>query len=276
LERRSSSEPTAAPDAEDEMRTLLTGLLFGESARWHDGRLWLCDWGSGEVLAVDGDGRRQVVAEVGSYPLCIDWLPDGRLLVVAGGDSRVLRREDDGRLVTHADLGGLSTERWNEIAVHPSGTAFVNGGPGAVAAVAPDGSVRPAADGLAFPNGMAVTPDGSVLLVAESHAGRITAFSVGDDGTLGDRRVWAEVTGSAPDGICLDPTGAVWYADVPNRCCALVAEGGAVLRRVDADRGCFSCALGGSTLFIAATEWRGFDGMFAGPPTGQVLAVDVA
>ena len=261
------------------MRTLLTGLVFGESARWHDGRMWLCDWGTGEVLTVERDGNRRVVTRVSSYPLCIDWLPDGRLLAVAGGDARVLRLEADGAVVTHADLSGVSTGPWNEIAVNSHGTAYVNGGPGLIAAIGRDGGVRQVADEVAFPNGMALSADGSSLIVAESHAGCLTAYTIGDDGTLRDRRVWAEVPSSAPDGICIDPGGAIWYADVPNRCCVLVGEGGAVLRRVDADRGCFSCALGGengTTLFIVATQWRGFDQMFTGPPTGQVLAVDVA
>ena len=261
------------------MRTLLAGLVFGESARWHDGRLWLCDWGTGEVLSVDGDGHRTLVAEVSSYPLCIDWMPDGRLLVVAGGDARVLRREADGTLVTHADLRTLSPEPWNEIAVDHRGTAFVNGGPGVVVAIDRHGQARQVADGVAFPNGMAISPDGSTLIVAESHASRLTAFAIGADGALSDRRVWAEVPGSAPDGICLDPDGAVWYADVPNRCCVRVREGGEVLQRVEADRGCFSCVLGGdddATLFVVATEWRGFERMFDGPATGQVLAADVA
>lgn len=258
------------------MTILLDELVFGESVRWHDGRPWLCDWGTGEVIAATAAGGREVVARVPSYPLCIDWLPDGRMLAVAGGDARLLRLEPDGSLVTHAELPP-GVGRWNEVVVTPDGGAFVNGGE-FVARIDPDGTARVAAEGLAFPNGMAVTADGGCLLVAESRAGRITAFDVAPGGDLSAPRAWAYVAGSAPDGICLGPDGSVWYADVPNRCCRRVAEGGDVLQTVDADRGCFSCALGGpdgATLFVAATEWRGFEQMFSPPATGQLLAVAV-
>jgi sugar lactone lactonase YvrE len=123
---------------------------------------------------------------------------------------------------------------------------------------------------------MAVTPDNSTLIVAESYAKRLTAYDIGPDGGLADRRVWADLGEGVPDGICLDAGGAVWYADVPNQRCVRVAEGGEVLATVDAGLGCFSCALGGPdgrTLFITAAEWHGMDGM-TGPGTGQVLTAD--
>ena len=148
----------------------------------------------------------------------------------------MLRREPDGSLVQHADLSGLSEHAWNEIAVDGRGNAYVNnigfdmaGGefaPGIVAVVTPDGSARQVADGVAFPNGMAITPDGSTLIVAESYAARLTAFDIEADGALSNRRSWAELgEGAAPDGICLDAEGAVWYGDVPNRHCRRVARG---------------------------------------------------
>ena len=126
--------------------------------------------------------------------------------------------------------------------------------------VTADGAVRQVADEIAFPNGMAVMPDNRTLIVAESYAGRLTAFTIGEDGSLGDRRVWADLGDAAPDGICIDASGAVWYADVPHRCCVRVAEGGDVLNRIELDRGCFSCALGGGddrTLFMVTREWNG-------------------
>ena len=125
---------------------------------------------------------------------------------------------------------------------------------------------------------MLVTPDNSTLIVAESYGKRLTAFDIATDGTLADRRVWADLGDGVPDGICLDAEGAVWYADVPNKRCVRVREGGEVLETVNLDRGCFSCALGGphlKTLFIVATEWRGPQRIADGPRTGQIIAVEV-
>jgi sugar lactone lactonase YvrE len=135
-----------------------------------------------------------------------------------------------------------------------------------------DGQVRQVAGGLAFPNGMAVLA--GALVVAESHGHRLTAFDIGADGSLGARRVWAEVEGSAPDGICVDGD-TVWYADVPNRCCVRVAEGGEVLDRVELDRGGFACAIGDGTLYIVAAEFLGMAELVAAG-SGQVLATPLA
>jgi sugar lactone lactonase YvrE len=256
-------------------RTLLTGLGFGESPRWHHGRLWFCNWGFGEVMTVDLDGNSDVVAQIPTtIPFSIDWLPDGRLLVVSGQEALVLRQEPGGALVTHADLTGLDSV-FNEIVVDGRGNAYVNGG--IVALVAPDGSARQVAGDLEFGNGMAVTPDNSTLIVAESHGNRLTAFDVAADGSLSGRRVWADLDGGFPDGICIDADGAVWYADVPNKRCVRVREGGAVLQTIDLDRGCFACMLGGRggrTLFMVAAEWRGMEHMTDGAKTGQVLAAE--
>jgi sugar lactone lactonase YvrE len=272
-----------------EIRTLLNGLAYGESPRWHDDRLWFANWGAEEVIAVDVEGHSEVITRVPSFPFCIDWLPDGRLLIVSGPERLLLRMEADGSLVTHADLTGLSNHAFNEIVVDGRGNAFVNGigfnmmggeefSPGIIGVVRPDGSIREVADGVAFPNGMAVTPDGSTLIVAESYGRKLTAFEIAPDGGLTDRRVWADLGDGVPDGICIDAEGAVWYADVPNKRCVRVREGGAVLETVEVDRGCFSCALGGpddGTLFITAAEWRGPAAMTDGSRTGHVLAYDL-
>ena len=202
-------------------RVLMTGIAFGESPRWHEGRLWFSDWGAEELIAVDLDGNSEVIMRVRSFPFCIDWLPDGRLLVVHSRDRLLMRWEPDGSLVTHADLSRLA-DGWNEIVVDGRGNAYVNGGN--VALVTPDGAARQVADGIAFGNGMAVTPDNSTLIVAESYSKRLTAFDIAANGGLSNRRVWADLGDGVPDGICLDAEGAVWYADVPNKRCARVRE----------------------------------------------------
>ena len=269
-----------------EPQILMTGIAFGESPRWHDDRLWFADWGAQELIAVDLEGRSEVVVRVPSFPFCIDWLPDGRLLIVSARDRLLLRREPDGSLVTHADLGQLSAHPWNDIVVDGRGNAYVGnigfdfpGGefaPGILALVAPDGSARQVAEGVAFPNGIAVTPDNSTLILAESYGNTLTAFDIAADGSLSNQRVWADLDGGVPDGICVDAEGAVWYADVPNMRCVRVREGGEVLQTIEADRGCFACMLGGAdgrTLFIVAREWRGPESMADGARTGQVLTV---
>jgi sugar lactone lactonase YvrE len=249
---------------------LIKGRGLLESIRWHDGRLYVSDWSAGEVLTVDG-----VVARVASLPLCFDWLPDGRMVLVSSADGLLLRREPDGTLTTHATLG---EQLWNDIAVDDRGNIYVNrvdftGAPGAVHLVR-DGEVREVAGELAFPNGMAVT--GDTLIVAESYGHRLTAFDIGPDGGLSGRRVWADLGTGTPDGICVDAEGAVWYADVPNQCCVRVTEGGAVLRKVALDRGGFDCVLGGSTLYVAAAKFLGITGDEpVEPGSGQVVAVPV-
>ncbi|MFL6121857.1 SMP-30/gluconolactonase/LRE family protein [Actinophytocola sp.] len=247
-------------------QVLLGGRGLLESIRRRDGRLYVSDWSAGEVLAVPGG----VLATVESLPLCFDWLPDGRLVVVDSAGGSLLRLSPDGTLVTHASLGATG---WNDIAVSRHGHVYVNRpdftGPSGTVHLVGTGEV---AGGLAFPNGMAVL--GDTLIVAESHGHRLTAFDIGPDGRLSGRRVWASVGAGAPDGICVDATGAVWYADVPNKCCVRVAEGGSVLGRVDLDRGAFDCVVDGDTLYVAAAEWRGMsDEHMVTPGSGQVLAV---
>jgi sugar lactone lactonase YvrE len=269
---------------------LMSGVAFGESPRWgHDKRLWFADWGAGEIVAVDLDGNSEVILSVDfpSFPMCFDWMPDGRLLLVSSRDGRLLRREHDGSVVTHADLSGLAGRGhpWNEIVVDGRGNTYINsvgfdlmGGedpkPGFIAVITPDGDARQVAGGLAFPNGMVVTPDDSTLIVAESYEGRLTAFDIDADGGLSNRRVWADL-GEGGDGICMDADGAIWTPKF--EACVRVAEGGEVLETIELDRFCFACMLGGEdgrTLFLNVAEWNGPEGIFNEPRTGQVLAYD--
>jgi sugar lactone lactonase YvrE len=271
-----------------ELHTLMTGLVVGESPRWHDGRLWFSNWGAQEILAVDVEGASDVMARVSTtLPFSIDWLPDGRMLIVSGPEARLLRQERDGSLVTYADLSGLA-RGWNEIVVDGRGNTYVNGSdyrfgpgepfvPGVVALVTSDGSVRQVADDIHFPNGMVVTPDNKTLIVTESFAARLTAFDIAMDGSLSNRRVWAEL-GQGGDGMCLDAEGAIWTPVINDGKpgCARVREGGEVLQRIELERFCFACMLGGDdgkTLFMLVAEWRGMEHMqeMFRSHTGQVL-----
>lgn len=268
-----------------EPRVLLEGLAYVESARWHDGRLWFAHWGTDEIIAVDLDGRSEVMAHgPGGLGWSIDWLPDGRLLTTGAGLSSL---DAAGRLVPHADLSQLDGG-WNELVVDGRGNVYVNGRcefdfsggdpVGVIALVTPDGTVRQVADGLAFPNGMVVTPDNGTLVVAESIGNKLTAFDIDADGSLRNRRVWADGVGA--DGICMDAEGAIWgvgesMATAFNR----IREGGEILDTVQLDRSLFSCMLGGPegrTLFMLAAEWRGFEQIdqAIADRTGQVLVVD--
>jgi sugar lactone lactonase YvrE len=268
-------------------RLLIDGLGIPESTRWRGGKVWLCNWGAGEILAVSArsdnlgvsaGGDREVIARLApqTLPFSVDWLPDGRMLVVDGPRRLLLRLEADGGLALVAELGSLGDGAANELVVDGDANAYVNGGAGTVVRVTPDGSVRKVADGLRFPNGMALIDRDRTLLVADSHAQVLLAYRVGGDGSLSKERVWAELE-HAPDGICADADGAVWAATVPGRRCVRVREGGEVLDTVAVDRGCFACMLGGvdrRTLFIAAAQWHGMDALISNGPgrTGQLLA----
>jgi sugar lactone lactonase YvrE len=269
----SSDTPVGLMD----VQTVLTGLTFPEQPRWHEGRLWFSDWGTRSVIAVDPGGESEVVLQGRSFPMCVDWLADGRLLLVSGREGVVLCRRPDGILETYADLKEVSDRPpGNEMVVDRRGHVYVNGGgfdlaageefaPGMIALIDGPRSARIVAGDLEFPNGMHIAADGSTLIVGESYGRRLTAFDIADDGSLVNRRVWADLGDGVPDGICMDTEGAVWYADVPNRRCVRVREGGEVLNTVQADRGCFACALGGEdrrTLFITANQWGGPGGMF--------------
>ena len=269
------------------LTTVLAGRGLVESPRWHDGRLSFSDWFTGEVIEVGPGGAAEVVAREASLPLCTGWTPEGELLVVSSARGLLLRRRPDGSLETYAELGPRG---WNDIVVDGRGNAYVNRGdfdpmggeefrPGFVHLVRRDGSVRAVADDIAFPNGMAVTPDNGTLIVADSYRHCLMGFDIAGDGTLSGRRVWADLGEGTPDGICLDAEGAVWFADVPHKNCVRVAEGGKVLDTVELDRGGFACALGGpagTTLAIVAAEWLGMtERPPVAPGSGQVLIVEV-
>jgi len=268
---------------------------MGESPRWHDGRLWFSNWGTDEIAAVDLNGNSEVIGPGGGGSgWATNWLPDGRMLVTGG---ELVRVEPDGSRVRHADLSHISPYGWSEITVDGRGNIYVNSinfdfadfndllasgkSPGKIALVTPEGGSREVADGLAFPNGMVVTPDNATLIVAESFTRRLTAFDIGSDGSLSNQRVWADVTG---DGICIDAEGAVWTSDVgldEGGVCLRVREGGEVLDRIELDRPCYACMLGGDdgrTLFMVVAKWFGPDRVdeLVQARTGQILTARVA
>ena len=273
-------------------RVLLDGLAMPESPRWHDGRLWFSNWGTRQIVAADLDGSSDVVGEgPDGLGWATNWLPDGRLLITG---PELIRVEADGSRVRHADLSHISSHGWSEITVDGRGNVYVNTinfdfaqfndvltsgkAPGKIALVTPDGQAREVAGELAFPNGMVITPDNKTLVVAESFAARLTAFDIAEDGTLSNRRVWAD--GIGPDGICLDADGCIWVssASMANDC-ARIHEGGEVFERIDLGRPCFATMLGGPdrrTLFMLTADWRGTEGVqnVLRARTGQVLIVD--
>ena len=271
------------------MDVLCTGYGLVESPRWHEGRLWFSDWTGGQIVAVNDTGATEVVVEHRSLPMCFDFLPDGRLVLVSNAERALLTLESDGRLVPYADLAPLSSYGCNDVVVDGLGRIFVNSPnfdfaagppegdvqPGRVGLVTSDREVRVVAEDLAFPNGMAVTADGDTLVVADSYRHHLVGFTIGGDGSLSDRRVWADLGDHNPDGICLDAHGAAWYADVPHQVCERVAEGGEVLDTVDLDRGGFACMLGGNAtpaLYVVAAVWPGAAGLMTHTEwDGQVL-----
>lgn len=260
--------------------TLISGYDFFEAPRWHDGRLWLSDFYTHKVIAVDMDGGVETIAEVAGQPSGLGWLPDGRMLIVSMKDQQLLRREATGELVIHADLSEIADGPVNDMVVDAAGRAYVGnfgfdlmGGAAMetarLACVEPDGSVRVAAEGLFFPNGSMITPDGKTLIVNESFGNRISAFDIQSNGDLGQRRDWATFgplpesrelavvipqAKVAPDGGVLDAEGAVWIADAIGNRVLRVEEGGRILEEISTgDQGVFACTLGGpdgKTLFL--------------------------
>ncbi len=276
-----------------ELDVLATGLRFGEGPRWHHGRLWFSDMYDHRVKAVGLDGR--VEAKVDTPGPCsgLGWLPDGELLVVSMVDRQLLRLDHD-RLVVHADLSGVATWHTNDMVVDDVGRAYVgNFGfdlheaertgdfssrrTASLALVEPDGGVRAVADDLRFPNGTVITPDGRTLIVAESMGRRLTAFDRTDDGSLVNRRVWADLGDRLPDGICLDAEGGVWFANAGGNECVRVAEGGRVTDEVATDRTAYACMLGGPEgrhLFVLASSFSRPEQCRA-ERTGRVLVTEV-
>jgi len=249
---------------------LIGGLDFGEGPRWHEGRLWYSDFYQGAVYAVDEAGGRETILEIDDQPSGLGWLPDGSMLVVSMTRRQVLRVAD-GVVTIHADLGTVAGFHCNDMVVDARGHAYVgNFGfdleageeprTAALAHVAPDGTVSVGAEELEFPNGSVITPDGRTLIVGETFAGRYTAFTIGDDGALSDRRIWAEMPGVAPDGCTLDAEGAIWVSDARAPRVLRVAEGGGVLDELPTPQRTFACMLGGAdrrTLFVLTAEGAG-------------------
>lgn len=263
-----------------ELSVVLDGYSYLECPRWRDGRLWVSDFYTNQVVATDGRGSAEVIAEVPGQPSGLGFLPDGRALIVSMRDHRILARDDAGQLSEHADLSGAVSGMPNDMVVDESGRAFVGnfgfdlmgGAPlryATLTRVDPDGTVTTVAEDLGFPNGMVILP-GGVLLVAETFAGRITAFDIGEDGGLSNRRVWAQFgetpqtddVGEAverlqvgPDGICADAEGAIWVADALHARVIRVREGGEIVDEISTGMGVFACMLGGEdgrTLFLCA------------------------
>ena len=264
-----------------ELTTIVSDLHFSECPRWHDGRLWFSDFYLHLVQSCAADGSDlRVEAEVIGQPSGLGWLPDGRLLVVSQHDAKLLRREDDGSLMVHAELSDFVSGDPNDMVVDDQGRAYLGnfgfdlmgGAATATAAllrVDPDGTVAQVADGLHFPNGSVITPDGRTLIVDETFGNRISAFTIADDGSLTDHRVWAELgplptstdvsvvipsLDVAPDGCCLDAEGLLWVADANNERVVRVREGGEIVDQIDTPMGVYACMLGGDdgkTLFMS-------------------------
>lgn len=281
--------------------TLAEGIYFGEGARWHDGRLWFSDIFGGRVCSVSlaGDLRTELAVE--GCPSGLGWMPDGSLLVVRMELRQVWRRWPDGRFACHADLRDHSAFLCNDMVVDGVGRAYVGNfgfdlhaelrarGAESVVADHPqtclalvqaDGTVSDAALGerFSFPNGMVITPDGRTLVIGETLAGRLSAFAIGADGSLSDRREWASTWPRTPDGICLGPQGAVWLANPLAPECALVAPGGEVLDVIEnGELPCFCCVLGGPDgrhLFMLVAP-SSDDDVASKAPLGKVLVVEV-
>jgi sugar lactone lactonase YvrE len=267
---------------------LLDGLMFPEGPRWHEERLWFSDMHAGLVRTVDMNGNADVIATVPHSPSGLGWLPDGRLLVVSMLDRRLLRL-DDGGLTEAADLSRLASFHCNDMVVDDQGRAYIGNfgfdltaqapfSPAEIILVHPDGQALVAAEEMAFPNGSVITPDGSTLIVAETFGARLTAFDIKTDGSLGNRRVWAEVEGAFPDGICLDAEGGIWVASPAGQTGVMrVCEGGEITHRFDVATQAYACMLGGpqrKTLFMLTAETINPDGARA-KSSGRIEMVPV-
>jgi sugar lactone lactonase YvrE len=266
---------------------LLDGLTFPEGPRWRDGRLWFSDFYSYRVMAVGMDGRAETIVGVPNRPSGLGWTPGGELLIVSMLDRRLLRY--DGRALHEvADLSTVATGPCNDMVVDVAGRAYIGNfgydrhkgeeARGAcIARVDPDGRVVRAADDLVFPNGMVITPDGKTLIVGETFAARLSAFDIADDGALSQRRVFAEIAGSAPDGICLDAEGAVWVSNPRGDRIDRVFEGGRIAQSIETGtRGSYACMLGGPagrTLFILTNTGSG--PAMADKTDGRIEIIDV-
>ena len=265
---------------------LLDGLIFLEGPRWYDGKLWFSDMFAGQVRTVDLSGNTDVVAEVAERPSGLGFLPDGRLLIVSMQNGQLLRLDRTG-LTTVADLSGLAVGSPNDMVVDTHGRAYIGhfgynlfGGeeprPASLLLVTPDGQVREVADGLEFPNGTVISPDGKTLIVAETFGRRLTAFSIAADGGLSERRVFAQFDEETPDGICLDARGGVWVSSFESGEFVRVEDGGTITDRIPVPgKRAVACALGGpqrQTLFLMTAETT-LEDLAQGKSIGRVETV---
>ena len=246
---------------------LVDDLCFAEGPRWRDGKLWFSDMHGHKVCTVDLAGNLEVIVEVASQPSGLGWLPDGRLLIVSMLDRKVLVYSK-GQLSEYADLSQLASYHCNDMVVAPSGHAYIgnfgfdledgsDAAPAELILVSPAGSATVVADDLSFPNGMVITADNNTLVVAETMAARLTAFDIGQHGSLSNRRIWAELDGAMPDGICLDEAGAIWVASPSSDEVLRVVAGGEVSDRIKLDAHAIACALGGPdhrSLFMLSSQ----------------------
>ena len=267
---------------------LLDGLMFPEGPRWHENKLWFSDMHAGQVMTVDMDGRSEIITTVPNSPSGLGWLPDGRLLVVSMLDRRLLRL-DEGGLTEVADISQLASFHCNDMVVDDRGRAYIGNfgfdlntgapfSPAEVILVHPDGQAMVAADEMAFPNGSVITPDGKTLIVAETFGSRLSAFDIAGDGSLSNRRIWAEVEGAFPDGICLDAEGGIWVASPSGKIGVMrVCEGGEITHFIDVATHAYACMLGGPqrrTLFMLTAETINPDGARA-KSSGRIEMVQV-
>jgi sugar lactone lactonase YvrE len=277
---------------------LADGIYFGEGPRWRDGRLWFSDFYSHRVVSVSPAGDLRTEVSLDDQPSGLGWMPDGSLLIVSMVKRQLLRRRPSGEIEVHADLGAIADFHCNDMVVDRDGRAYVgnfgfdldaalerDGVAGVLAKhptaklarVAPTGEVSIAASELHFPNGSVITPDGKKLIVGETLGACLTAFSIGAEGRLGERRVWAPLGSRVPDGICLNADGAIWVANPLAPECVLVAEGGEVLDVIETGEPCYACMLGGEdgrTLFML-TAPSSNHAAAAASPKGRVLTASV-
>lgn len=269
------------------MNEFLGGLGFGEAPRWREGRLWFSDFICEHVASVDLAGELTVEAKVDDRPSGLGWLPDGRLLIVSMFKKVLLRREHDGTLAVHANLGDIVSFGANDMVVSRDGTAYV-GNLGSdmmageamrevkLAVVGPEGSVSVGAEGMLVPNGSVITPGGDTLIVGESGASHFRAFHIASDGSLEGERIWADLGERSPDGCTLDAEGAIWFADPGLKNVARVVEGGQILEVIDLPETPYACALGGEdgrTLFVlTCPSWPTRD---LKPGSGRIWMTEV-
>ena len=254
---------------------LLDGLVFPESPRWHDAKLWFSDVYDRKVMTVDIAGHSETMVTLPSLPSGLGWLPNNQLVIVSIIDQALLQLDLE-RLVNVADLRNLKSGSCNELVVSQQGWAYVGTlgfnpyadeqgkiiltdepyAQGKIILVTLDGTARVVADQLEFPNGMVITPDGHTLIVAETFGECLTAFDIASDGSLVNRRIWAQIKGCTPDGICLDAEGAIWVAAFGSTDVLRFCEGGAITHRARVANTPLACMLGGvdrRTLFVATT-----------------------